>query len=286
MRRRGFCHRERSPVNLGRDLGADVATNGAGLSSSASFEHFAEPDGIAVFGVVERGLSVGPGRIEQIAGRPLLFVEVLAFLTCADQAERGTLTTELFGHDHLHGHGYTGMMSQPTSQDLQALPLFGGLGPDALARFVERCEVMECTTGQVVFTEGEAARSLYVVQSGQLEIVKICGRGEMKLGTVIPGECVGEMSFIDMQPRSATVRAVEPSTLWVWAYASIHERYCTDLKCAMLLVMNIARELSRRLRRADELLVENTPSAAPSRVWPRTSTPMPSILPVRMPLIR
>jgi hypothetical protein len=42
--------------------------------------------------------------------------------------------------------------------------------------------------------------------------------------------------------------------LWSWSYQSIHERYCADQKCAMLLVMNIARELSRRLRRADERL--------------------------------
>lgn len=163
-------------------------------------------------------------------------------------------------------------MSQPTSQDLQALPLFGGIGPDALARFAERCEVVCVAEGQVVFTEGEAARSLYVVNSGQLEIVKQCPRGEIVLGSVMPGECVGEMSFIDMQPRSATVRSTMPSTLWVWAYASIHERYCTDLKCAMLLVMNIARELSRRLRRADDLLVETSPGSLPSRSWPQPAS--------------
>lgn len=174
-------------------------------------------------------------------------------------------------------------MSQPTSQDLQALPLFGGIGPDALARFAERCEVVSVPAGQVIFTEGEAARSLYVVHAGQLEIVKHCPRGEMCLGTVMPGECVGEMSFIDMQPRSATVRSAVPSTLWVWAYASIHERYCTDLKCAMLLVMNIARELSRRLRRADDLLVETTPGPPPPRSWPQpsptaaTATPTPVV---------
>ncbi len=163
-------------------------------------------------------------------------------------------------------------MSQPTSQDLQALPLFGGLGPDALARFAERCEVVLVPAGHVIFTEGEAARSLYVVHAGQLDIVKHCARGEMLLGTVMPGECVGEMSFIDMQPRSATVRSTMPSTLWVWAYSSIHERYCSDLKCAMLLVMNIARELSRRLRRADDLLVETQPQP-PSRIWQQPASP-------------
>jgi CRP/FNR family cyclic AMP-dependent transcriptional regulator len=95
--------------------------------------------------------------------------------------------------------------------------------------------------------------------AGHLEVFKRRDDAEVVLGQVGPGECVGEMSFIDMQPRSATVRATQPSELWVWSYQSIHERYCADQKCAMLLVMNIARELSRRLRKADEVIVRKEP---------------------------
>ncbi len=149
---------------------------------------------------------------------------------------------------------YTGFMPSPTSQDLKALPLFGGIADSALDCLVSRCEVQHFGAGDVIFSEGDAARTLYVVRQGALEVVKRRGDGEVLLGKVLPGECVGEMSFIDMQPRSATVRATEPTEVWVWAYASIHERYCADLKCGMLIVMNIARELSRRLRRADDLL--------------------------------
>jgi CRP-like cAMP-binding protein len=183
---------------------------------------------------------------------------------------------------------YTGCMLRPTSEDLGALPLFGGVPADALQRFAERAEVVDVPAGAIIFTEGEPARSLYVLQSGGLEVVKRCtgpskagpskagpsnagpsnpgpsnagpsnasptANGECKLAPIRPGECFGEMSFIDMQPRSATVRATEPSTLWVWTYTSIHERYRSDQKCGMLLVMNIARELSRRLRKTDELL--------------------------------
>ena len=155
-------------------------------------------------------------------------------------------------------------MLRPTSEDLGALPLFGGVPADALKSFSERAEVVEVDAGAVVFSEGDPARSLYVLRAGLLEVVKRCtGEGgagppgrQVQLAPIRPGECFGEMSFIDMQPRSATVRASEKSTLWVWTYASIHERYRCDQKCAMLLVMNIARELSRRLRKTDELLAK------------------------------
>jgi CRP-like cAMP-binding protein len=156
-------------------------------------------------------------------------------------------------------NGYTSLMDRPTSADLGSLPLFGGLSADALGCLATRCHVEQIAEGDVVFREGDRAQTLYVLHSGHLEVFKRRDDTDIVLGEVGPGECVGEMSFIDMQPRSATVRATKPSELWVWSYQSIHERYCADQKCAMLLVMNIARELSRRLRRADEVIVLQGP---------------------------
>ena len=148
-------------------------------------------------------------------------------------------------------------MRRPTSTDLGKLPLFGGLPEDALRAFADQADVRAIDAGAEVFCEDDAAKSLFVLESGALEIVKRKGDGEVQLWRIRPGESFGEMSFIDMQPRSATVRATASSTIWQWAYSAFHERYCKDSKCHTLLVMNLARELSRRLRRADEMLVSS-----------------------------
>jgi CRP/FNR family cyclic AMP-dependent transcriptional regulator len=153
--------------------------------------------------------------------------------------------------------GYTKGMQRPSVADLGALPLFGGLPDESLQSLAHKTEVTEVVPGTVIFAEGDAARCLYVLAEGLLDVVKQGSEGEAHLGSIRPGECFGEMSFIDMQPRSATVRVRVASTLWMWPYQAIHERYCRDQKCAMLLVMNIARELSRRLRRADELIAKS-----------------------------
>ena len=145
-------------------------------------------------------------------------------------------------------------MRRPTSADLGKIPVFGGLPEDALNAFAERAELHEVASGTTVFMENEAARSLYVLESGALDVVKVAGAGEIVLSKIRPGECFGEMSFIDMQPRSATVRATQLSCVWQWPYQQLHERYCKDSKCYTLLIMNMARELSRRLRRTDDLL--------------------------------
>ena len=145
-------------------------------------------------------------------------------------------------------------MRRPSASDLGKLPLFGGLPEDALRAFADQADVIQVDDGVAIFREDDSARTLYILESGALEVVKKKGDGEVQLSKVRPGESFGEMSFIDMQPRSATVRATSASTVWAWSYSTFHERYCKDSKCYTLLVMNLARELSRRLRRADDLL--------------------------------
>src|SRR5262245_10671890 len=122
-------------------------------------------------------------------------------------------------------------MRRPTSTDLGKLPLFGGLPEDALRAFADQAEVSLLPPGSEIFHEEDTARTLYVLESGSLDVVKKKGDGEIQLWRIRPGESFGEMSFIDMQPRSATVRATVPSTLWAWSYAAFHDRYCKDSKC-------------------------------------------------------
>lgn len=71
--------------------------------------------------------------------------------------------------------------------------------------------------GREVFHEGDAGDACYVIESGQVEVVKhdpADGR-EIVLATVGRGKVIGEMALIDNQPRMATVRAVEDTVLLV-----------------------------------------------------------------------
>lgn len=145
-------------------------------------------------------------------------------------------------------------MGLPSAAELGKLPLFGGLAEDQLRVFAEAAAAREYAPGEAVFREAEVARELFVLAAGALEVHKAAREGPITLWKIRPGESFGEMSLIDMQPRSASVVATVPATAWCWSYAMFRERYCADGKCYTLVVMNIARELSRRLRRADDLL--------------------------------
>ena len=67
--------------------------------------------------------------------------------------------------------------------------------------------------GEALFQEGDQGDRAYVVQEGNVDIVKNGVDGEVILGTVEKGGIFGEMALIDDQPRMATAIAADKSTL-------------------------------------------------------------------------
>jgi CRP-like cAMP-binding protein len=135
---------------------------------------------------------------------------------------------------------------------LQAMPIFGGLRPDVLAALLETATAVTVPKDSFFFHEGEAAGSMFVLESGEVAVLKHWGGQEHLLGRLRQGDCFGEMALLDLFPRSASVRALEPCTAIELSTASLYKLYETDLAQFALVQMNIARELSRRLRVADE----------------------------------
>ncbi len=74
---------------------------------------------------------------------------------------------------------------------------------------------MTLAPGEVLFSEGDAGDRAYVVRSGRLEISRRFGSADVVIAIDGPGTIVGEMALIDDEPRSATVRALDPTELTV-----------------------------------------------------------------------
>ena len=143
-------------------------------------------------------------------------------------------------------------MSTTAKKILTDCALFGGLHADCVGHLAEHATEILLEAGDILYNEGDSASALFVVVSGSLEVFKPSMSGEHILNNLSSGEFFGDMSFIDMQARSATVRAPEKSQLCQIDYAVLRDVYQNDIKCSTLIVMNIAREMSRRLRRSDK----------------------------------
>jgi CRP/FNR family cyclic AMP-dependent transcriptional regulator len=147
-----------------------------------------------------------------------------------------------------------------TIATLREIGLFGALSDEVLDRLARMLKTMRVTPGSAIFKEGEtAAREMYVVLDGEMEVTKRSRRKrDLRVAILGPNDLFGEMSLIDMQARSATVRALGPSRLLRITSEDMDALYRADLKSYALIVLNIARDLSRRLRVADGILADFT----------------------------
>jgi CRP-like cAMP-binding protein len=80
---------------------------------------------------------------------------------------------------------------------------------------VEEERVLRLTAGETLFSEGAEGDCAYYIRSGAIEVTRRVGSAEVVIALEQEGGIVGEMALIDNQPRSATARAVEPTTLIV-----------------------------------------------------------------------
>lgn len=140
---------------------------------------------------------------------------------------------------------------------LRTVGLFGALPDDALALISASTSPVAYAPGQVVFAEGEPATALYVVLSGDCEVLHRGRRNQaIRVASFTRHDWFGEMGLFDMRPRSATVVATVESVLLPLPSTVIKDLYRHDLKAYTLLVLNVTREVCRRLRAADERLAD------------------------------
>ncbi len=97
---------------------------------------------------------------------------------------------------------------------LASSALFGTLENCALMAISAVAEVVQLPSGAVLFHQGDAGDSLYIVGHGRLRVeVNTPQGGKQRIGEVGRGESVGEMAILAHEPRSATVFAIRNTEL-------------------------------------------------------------------------
>lgn len=143
-------------------------------------------------------------------------------------------------------------MQQSRIEALQRMPIFGGMQPDTLEFLVDSAQTREVPKDDYFFRESEAPDFIYVLESGSVAVLKSWLGKEYKIRHLGPGDCFGEMALIDLFPRSASVVALSDCKAIALSPDVVHQLYERNLEQFALIQMNFARELSRRLRVADD----------------------------------
>jgi signal transduction histidine kinase len=94
---------------------------------------------------------------------------------------------------------------------LRRTPLFAELSEEDLDGVIDDARPVELAAGDVLAVQGEPGDALFVIEAGELQVVKRSGTTDVPIAVVGPGEIVGEMSIFEAQPRNASVRALTPA---------------------------------------------------------------------------
>jgi len=139
---------------------------------------------------------------------------------------------------------------------LQGMPIFGGIEVETIEFLIERSSTIRIKAGDYFFLEGSRGTSAFVLENGKVSVLKARQGEDYLLQQLDSGSRIGEVSLLDFGARSASVRADVDCRAMELTSADLFEVCKSDPKQFALIYMNLGREVSRRLRAADERLFE------------------------------
>ena len=141
---------------------------------------------------------------------------------------------------------------------LRRIKILADLKDAQLAQLAEFLEVQQVPQWTVVFSQGDASDSMYLVMSGELRARTMAGGKETILATFGPGEFFGDMALFDHGPRSADVLANVDSTLFRISATSFDRLTHEAAALATPFLQATARTLSARIRNDNKRLARVT----------------------------
>ena len=136
---------------------------------------------------------------------------------------------------------------------LWKIPIFADLEKSDVDRLEASLIEREYSPGQTIFNKGDRGDSLYIIKKGRVKVSVTSLKGEEAiLVTLGAGEILGELSFIDGKRRSATVQAIDKTSV----ICIIRDDFLELMRHRFDLVIKVMEVLTQRLRDTDRLLAE------------------------------
>src|SRR5436309_4084685 len=134
---------------------------------------------------------------------------------------------------------------------LRSVPLFRQVPEDDLRALARLVRERTHPRGSLILTQGDPGEALFLIRSGQVKVSVLSEDGrEVILSVLGSGSFFGEMALVDDEPRSAHVIAMEDTSVLQLR----REDFRSRLRSSPELSIALLRELSRRLRRADDTI--------------------------------
>lgn len=149
-------------------------------------------------------------------------------------------------------HFVNRQISPRITEAIPKIALFAGLNSGQAKQLASRCHLQSYGAGEIIFKEGDADDTIYLLLEGEIEI---CTGEPLKcIGGVDVGECLGEMSLLTRRPHSATIRAKSHVETALLGHDEITELVRLRPDIGVVLYRNLAEGLGHKLKRSGQPL--------------------------------
>lgn len=138
---------------------------------------------------------------------------------------------------------------------LSKISFLGGVSDEQRAKIFRRMEVVSFKAGEYVSRQGEEPSHIYIIRSGRVELLISDDDVAVRKREFTVGECFGEAAMLAMINNTASFRAAEDSEFIVISRRALADLRREDPALFCTLLLNIARELARKLQYSDEILL-------------------------------
>lgn len=135
--------------------------------------------------------------------------------------------------------------------------IFGGLEDVELVLVERIASIRSYKKGDVIFREDDKANEFFIVEKGLVAINKnVAGGRKRNLANFGPGETFGELAMFDAEPRSASVEAVDTTSVLAISIEEFQTLLAQNPVIAAKVQARIIQKLSERIRNTNNLINE------------------------------
>jgi len=144
----------------------------------------------------------------------------------------------------------------PVNAIISQLRIFGGFTDVQRETIFRQLELWPLEKGDFVFQKGDEPSGIYIVKSGKIDLQLTENDVLIHKHELNVGECFGEASFLSMHRHTTTAVANEKTEIIVLSRHALLQLKHQDIELFAILMMNLARELARRLYLTDQMLLD------------------------------
>lgn len=146
---------------------------------------------------------------------------------------------------------------------LSRISFLGGLTEKQLEAIYPTLEIATFEKGEFIAQLGEDPSHIFIIQSGKVALIIYNGDRSIRKRTFLVGDCFGEAALLSLVNTSASFLAEERTELIAFSRRSLNKLHHDEPQIFCQIILNLARDLARKLQYTDEILVRGQDGGTP-----------------------